>query len=58
MTKFKVGDRVIYRGAWNSQPGIETTITGIGEKNDRVVYDTDNEHWGYEDQFDALDTRK
>lgn len=49
--RFKVGDRVLYRGCWGAFPEEPATITGIGTKNGRRVYDLDNNHWGYEDQL-------
>jgi hypothetical protein len=53
MAKFKVGDPVFYRGAWGTEAPRACLITGIGEKNGRVVYDNDLPHWGYEDQYAA-----
>jgi hypothetical protein len=49
-----VGDRVNYRGGWGSQPAKAATITGIGFKNGRPVYDLDDGHWCYDDQVLGL----
>ena len=35
-----------------SDPAILVTITGLGEKNGRLVYDTSTGQWGYADQFE------
>ena len=56
--KFKVGDKVWYRGAWGSEPKKKGTITDLDEKNDRAVYGVDcddkDSRWGYEDQFERI----
>lgn len=51
MNRFKIGQKVWYRGGWGNQAPVPTTITGVGEKNDQVVYDNDLSHWGYESQY-------
>lgn len=51
--KLKVGDKVAYRGSWGDAVPELVTITGVGEKNGRVIYDTDGGRWGYADQFDV-----
>ena len=28
-TQLKIGDNVMWRGAWGTQPPVETTVTGI-----------------------------
>lgn len=47
----KVGDRAYYRGDFGSGPAKLVMIVGIDEKDGRTVYDCDDGHWGYEDQF-------
>lgn len=51
MNRFEVGQKVWYYGNWGNAAPVATTITGVGEKNDQVVYDNDLDHWGYESQY-------
>ena len=52
MSKFNVGNRVLYYGAWNTEPGKPCTITKVGNtKNGRPVYGNSLGHWGYENQY-------
>lgn len=53
---FKIGERTWYRGGWGKETPQLVIITGIGEKNGKTVYDTDNGRWGYESQFDPYDS--
>lgn len=50
--KYRVGDRIVYRPDFGSGPQTEVTITGLGHKNDKHVYDLDNGRWCYEDSID------
>ena len=52
--KFKVGQRVLYRGMWGNLNPVKTTISDIGEKNGKIAYILDNNHWGYEYQLTAI----
>lgn len=41
-TRLKIGDKVMWRGAWGTQPPVETTVTeieicSIGSKHGRPV---------------------
>lgn len=51
----KIGDKVLYRGAWGREPAKPGTIVGIDEKNGREVYDVEcddgDSRWGYANQF-------
>ena len=57
--KFKVGDRVWYRGGWGREPPVKGTITDLDEKNDIKVYgvecDNGESRWGYENQFEMIE---
>ena len=53
-TKFKIGQKVIYRGAWGCGEPVKVTITGIAIHKGRRVYDLDIPQWGYENQFTAI----
>lgn len=50
----QVGDWVMFRGAWGTQPPVECKVTGIGEKNGRLVYDNSLGLWGYADQYTSV----
>jgi hypothetical protein len=52
--KFHIGQWVRYRGAWGRYTAKPCTITGIGEKNGKTVYDNSLSKWGYEDQYEAV----
>ena len=52
--EYEVGDRVMWRGAFGAAVARPATITGLGEKNGRPLYDLDNGHWAYETQIDGL----
>ncbi len=49
--KFKVGDKVFYRGGWGTEAQVSCEITGVGEKNGLVVYDNSLGHWGFVEQY-------
>ena len=49
--KYSIGQSVAYKGVWGKAKAITTTITSIGIKNGRRVYDTALNQWGYEHQF-------
>jgi len=49
--KYKVGDRVTYRGSFGNGLIQTVTIEDRDEKNDRPIYDLSNNHWCYEDQI-------
>lgn len=54
----KIGDQVLYRGAWGNNPPVKGIITGKGFKNDRIIFDVEIlsvSYWGYEDQFQLID---
>lgn len=53
--KYKVGDAVMWCGAWGSKPPKPARIIDRGEKNDEPVYDLDNGHWAYEYQLENID---
>ena len=55
--QFELGQQVIWRGGWGSQPPRPARIVGKGEKNDSPVYDLDNGHWAYEDQLEREEVR-
>lgn len=44
MPALRIGDRVMYSGAFGSNRAVPCTITGYGTKNGRVVYDNDLGH--------------
>lgn len=48
---YKIGDRVMWRGAWGRDLPKLAVITGQGEENGHLVYDLDNNHWCYEHQI-------
>ena len=52
--RFTVGDCVMWRGGWGTQAAKPARIVGLGEKNDRPVYDLDSGHWAYEYQLDDV----
>lgn len=49
--KYEVGQKVMWSGAWGTQPSKPAVITGTGEKNGKPLYDLDNGHWAYEYQL-------
>ena len=53
LNEFKIGQRVMWRGSWGTDPAKPATITGKGTKNGRPVYDLDNGHWCYENQLET-----
>lgn len=53
--EFEVGQRVLWRGGFGSDPERVAVIVGNGTKNNRPVYDLDNGHWAYEDQLRGLE---
>lgn len=52
--KFRIGQTVIWRGGWGTQPPKSARIVDTGEKNGRAVYDLDNGHWAYEYQLEEV----
>jgi len=52
--KYEIGQRVVYRGDFGMGRREEVVIIGMGEKNDRPVYDLDNGHWCYENQIEKV----
>jgi hypothetical protein len=51
---FQVGEIVMWRGGFGSDAPKLATITDLGEKNGRPLYDLDNGHWAYEYQLRSL----
>lgn len=51
---YRVGDRIIYRGAFGTAKPTVATITGLGTKNGQPLVDLDDGHWAYLDQIDSL----
>jgi hypothetical protein len=52
--RLKIGDKVLYSGAWGTEKPKKAVITGIDEKDNKKVYDTNIKHWGYAYQFKKL----
>lgn len=52
-TEYEINDMIMYRPSFGTATPTKAKIVGVGEKNDRVVYDLDNNHWCYEDQIDS-----
>ena len=52
--EYKVGQRVMWRGAWGTEPPKPATVVDTGEKNGEPVYDLDNGRWAYEYQLDEV----
>lgn len=52
--RYKIGAMVVYRPGFGMDPPTVATILGIGEKNNRQLYDLDNGHWAYESQIDYV----
>lgn len=51
----KVGDRVIVRGGFGTEPPREVTVEGLDEKNGRPLFDYDNgTRWAYLSQIDSI----
>jgi hypothetical protein len=56
MQQFKIGERVMWSGAFGRQmPKPATIVDNTGEKNDEVVYDLDNGHWAYGYQLQPIE---
>ncbi len=49
--KFKIGDKVLWRGGFGADAQKKVTIIGTGTKNGSKVYDLDNDHWAYAEQL-------
>jgi len=49
--KYKMGDKIKYRGGFGDGPVEEVTIESRGSKNGKPVYDLSNGHWCYEYQI-------
>lgn len=54
--RYGVGQRVMWRGGFGTEPAKPATIVGLGNKNGRPLYDLDNDHWAYETQIDGVVT--
>lgn len=44
---YTVGQTVLWRGGFGSNPERPARIVGFGEKNGRPLVDLDNGHWAY-----------
>ena len=53
-TKFELGQEAMYKGNWGRAKAVKVTITGIGIHKGKRVYDTDDNHFGYEYQFESI----
>ena len=49
--RYTIGTRVEYRPSFGTGKPVIVTIIELGDKNDRLLYDFDNGHWGYETQI-------
>lgn len=58
MAKYKLRERVYWRGGFGSEPKKLATITGFGEKNGRKLVDLSNGHWAYTSQISKAKRRK
>jgi len=52
--KFRIGERVIWRGAWGQEPPREALVIGRGHRDGEMVYDLASGHWAYERQLSRL----
>ena len=52
--KYAVGQRVMWRGGFGTEPAKPARIIGLGDKRGRPLYDLDNGHWAYETQIDSV----
>ena len=50
--EYKVGQKVMWRGAWGTEPPKPAVVVDTGEKNGEPVYDLDNGRWAYEYQLE------
>jgi len=52
--KFRIGERVIWRGAWGQEPPREALVIGRHYEGNEPVYDLASGHWAYERQLSTL----
>jgi hypothetical protein len=55
MTKYQIGEYVIWRGTWGKDEPKDAIIIDIEESSDGTIYDLDNHHWAYEYQLSKYD---